>query len=199
MTTRDTHRAYAPLERGAFVESPLEMPELVNLDDPASHVFTDFTHKMPLMISPDVSIDTALLKMKTSGVRLLLVVDDADAAKDERSATVIGQVTACDIMGDIPVKIARETGLRHNEITVRMMMTPREDIQVVEWSHIKTAKVGHVVATMHHRDGCHILVTEEGMIRGVFSMNEISRKLGHYETGPVVCASSLAELVHTLG
>jgi CBS domain-containing protein len=199
MNPKETHRTYAPLERGEFVESPVEMPELVSLDDPASHVFTDFTHKMPVMISPHVSIDSALNRMKTSGVRLLLVVSDTEAAHDERCATVIGQITACDIMGDIPIKIARSSGLKHSEITVNMMMTPREDIQVVEWSHIKAAKVGHVVATMHHRDGCHILVTEQGMIRGIFSMNEISRKLGHDETGPAMCASSLAELVHRIG
>jgi len=196
------HRAYVALETKVFVKSPLEMPELVKVEDPATYVFTDFTHNMPAIIGPEVSIDKALNRMRKSAVRLLLVVDKDEAvetASSSRPPTVIGQITSCDILGEAPVRIAQSSGMRHSEITVNMVMTPRKDIDVVEWSHIKNAKVGHVLATMHHRQGCHILVSEEGMIRGIFSMSEISRHLGHDESEPLMCANSLSELVHETG
>ena len=137
---------YAPricvsLAEGTLVGHPPDMPELVHMHDPATYVFTDFTHNRPVVIAPDVSIDVAMNKMKSSGVGLLLVIDQAGA--------VIGEITIADILGDVPVRMAQESGMDHSEIVVDMVMTPRKDIKVLEWSHMKDGKVGHIVATLH--------------------------------------------------
>lgn len=194
-------RHYAPLLTEAFIECPIHTMELVHMDDRATFVFTDFTHNRPAIISSDLSIDAALDKMKRSREHLLLVIDDVNTDSDtgRQSAAVIGQITACDIHGEVPVRIARETGIQHDDITVKMVMTPRRDIQVVDWVYIISAKVGHILATMHARECCHILVVEEGTLRGIFSMSEISRHLDHVDTEPEFCAHSLAELVHRVG
>lgn len=198
---QQSQRRYAPLDTEAFIKCPIHTTELVHMDDPATFVFTDFTHNRPATVTPDIAIDTALDKMKRSREHLLLVIDDVNTNSEtgRQSGSVIGQITACDIHGEAPVRIAQETGMHHDDITVKMVMTPRRDIQVVDWVHIKGAKVGHILATMHERECCHILVVEEGTLRGIFSMSEISKHLDHVETEPEFCAHSLAELVHRVG
>jgi CBS domain-containing protein len=202
MQVDDTHhRNYTSLSTTEFLECPLQLPELVQMEDMATHVFTDFTHNRPAVIPADSSIDVAMQMMKNSGIHLLLVIDkmDADTDSTNRLVTVKGQITSCDALGDAPVKLARENGINHNEMTVSMVMTPNTDIKVVDWSTIKVAKVGHIIKTMHDWDCCHILVMDEDRLRGIFSMSEISKHLGHNESEPLVCAHSLAELVHTIG
>jgi len=186
-----TVRVYETLASGTRVEHPHNMPELVHMNDPATFVFTDFNYNRPAVVTADVSIDVAMNKMKVLAIRLLLVVDE--------TGSVIGKITARDIMGDAPVRLAQTTGKDHSEIMVDMIMTPRKDIKVVEWSHIKDAKIGHIVATMHHLECYHLPVVEDGRIRGLFSVRDISRHLGHDVSENTMCAHSLAELVHTLG
>lgn len=198
MKDEETHRNYTPLETEAFVACPLKMPEMVHMDDPATYVFTDFSHNRPAYIAPHVLIDDAMNKMKKSGIRLMLVINEVKQENGKRKGTVIGQITACDLLGDAPIKLAQSTGTRHSEMTVDMLMTPRKDIKVVEWPHIKTAQVGHIIATMHDRECCHILVVDKDKLRGIFSMSEISRHLGHNYSEPLVCAHSLADLVHRI-
>jgi len=195
------HRHYTVLSTAVFSECPLQLPERVQMEDLATHVFTDFTHNRPAVIKAHTSIDDAMKLMRDSGIHLLLVIDDADSdsSANDLMVTVKGQITSGDILGDLPVKLAQESGVKHSEITVGMVMTPRKDIKVVDWSTIKVAKVGHVISTMHEWNCCHILVVDDGQLHGIFSMSEISKHMGHNESEPLVCAHSLAELVHTIG
>ena len=185
-----TARIYYPLASGIRVDHPPEMPELVHMDDPATYVFTDFNYNRPAVTAPDVTIDAAMNKMKLLAVRLLLVVD--------KNGVVIGQISARDIMGDAPVKLAQTSGRSHRDITVEMIMTPQEDIMAVDWHHLKGATIGHIVATMHELECYHLPVVEDGRIRGLFSVREISRHLGFDVSENTMCAHSLAEIVHIL-
>lgn len=187
-------RVHVPLASGTQVEHPPDMPELIHMNDPASSVFIDFSCHQPVTVSPGVSIDIAMNKMKASDSRLLLVTDD--------EANVVGMVTACDIMGDAPLRAAESGGLNHCDITVKMIMTPRKDIKAIEWSQIEHSKVGHIVATMHHLECCTLPVIEEGKLRGLFCGSEISERLGvnqssHDIMNTTACAHSLAEMVHS--
>ena len=112
---------------------------------------------------------------------------------------MVGQVTSCDLKGDVPVKLARETGLHYDEIPIKLVMTPRQDIQVLDWAIARSVKVGHILATMQDRDCCHILVVEDGELRGIFSRSEINKHLDHAEIEVMGCAHSLVELVHRIG
>jgi signal-transduction protein with cAMP-binding, CBS, and nucleotidyltransferase domain len=182
-------RVHVPLASDTFVEHPPDMPELVHLNDPAAYVLIDFTNTRPMTISPDVSIDVAMNKMKVLGSRLLLVTDN--------DGSVVGVVTANDIMGDAPLRVAESDGMKHSDVKVEMIMTHNKDIKAIEWSQVKNSKVGHIVATMHHLECCYLPVVEDGKVRGLICGSEISRHLGHDISETTMCAHSLAEIVHT--
>jgi CBS domain-containing protein len=184
-------RICVPLQVGTTLESPSEMPELVHMDEPAMQVFTDFSRIKPVVTVADTPIDIALKIMKTSGVRLLLVVDDTDS--------VIGQITADEILGDGPIRLQQISRMDRGEILVRTVMTPLADILILEWSHMKDAKVGHIVATLHQMERRHLLVVEKSRVRGLFSASQITKQTGQEVTETVVPAHSMAEIVYTLG
>lgn len=173
------------------VTYPVELPELVHFDDPATTVFTDFTKEHPVTVRPDASIDRALEQMKHSGICVLLVLDE-----DQR---LLGEIIADDIMGDKPVRFAESTGKNHSEITVEMMMIPREEIRVLEIEHLRDARVGHIIATLHALESRYVLVIENGSICGIFAAGPISRQLGRNIMDEELPAHSLAEIVHALG
>ena len=191
-------KKYSTLISQDFAVGSLHKPESISLEDPATLILTDFTTQQPATISSAASIDVALEKMKKLGVRLLLVLDH-ELRGPEDDARVIGQITACDIMGDRPPAIARSSGLKHSEISVKMVMTPESQIQVVDWQDILIAKVGHVLATMHDHHCCHILIVEDDAYRGVISLSEITKHMDHFSAEPAVCAHSVAELVRMIG
>jgi hypothetical protein len=65
------------LEPRSTLAHPTTPPEIVKLDSPAAAVMTNFKVVHPITTRPEVAIDVALKKMKTSGVRLLFVMNDA--------------------------------------------------------------------------------------------------------------------------
>ncbi len=145
---------------------------------------------------PEETRARASARMKSASEHLLLVVKNPNANKDKPGARVIGQITACDIMGDEPLRISRDTGMRHDEIPVRMVMTPNKEIRVLDWEIASRVKVGNILATMKEQDCCHLLVVEEGELRGIFSRSEINKHLQHADMEQLGCAHSLADLIH---
>ena len=191
MQSAYTPRECVPLQANLAIENPEEPPELVHFHDTAMLVFTDFSRVYPLTITADKPIDYALEKMKNAGVRLLLVVN--------KKHHMIGLIGADQIMGDDPVRLVEDRQLDHSQITVEMLMQPQKKIRVLEFSHLRDARVGHIVATLHGLEQKHILVVDNDMIRGLFSASQISKQLGrniHDEETP---AHSLAEMVHSIG
>src|SRR5881628_1777078 len=67
--------------------------ERVTLESPALAVMTDFTRATPATIRPQAPLAGANQFMVTRGVRLLLVVD-------EQHDTILGVITASDILGE---------------------------------------------------------------------------------------------------
>lgn len=186
-----TPRDCIPLQANLPIERPEEPPELVHFHDSAMQVFTDFTRVYPVTITADRTIDYALHKMKNSGVRLLLVVN--------KKHHMIGLISAYQIMGDDPVRLAEDKQLDHSQITVAMLMQPQSDIKVLELSHLRDARVGHIVATLHQLEQKHMIVVDQGNVSGLFSANQISRQLGRKILQEEMPAHSLAEMVHTIG
>jgi predicted transcriptional regulator len=184
-------RVCIPLQAGTTIESPPEMPELVHMNESAMQVFIDYSRIKPEVTATDVSIDIAHAMMRESGVCLLLVTDELGA--------VVGVLTGDECFGDIPVKLAQSSHINHSKILVGMVMTPLSDIKVMEWSHMKDACVGHIVATLHQLESPYLLVVDHGKIRGVFAASQIAKQIGHEVTEDALPAHSLAEIVHTLG
>jgi hypothetical protein len=157
----------------------------VDVESPALQVMTDLMRVSPATIRPQAPLSGANQFMITRGVRLLLVVDDNE--------TVVGVITATDILGERPMVVATGRGLRRDELTVADVMTPAEQVQVVALSDVEGARVGHVLAMLRRAGRQHALVVDfdtlpparplapparRTMVRGIFSISQIARQLG---------------------
>ncbi len=180
------------LKPGTSFSRPPELPRLVHLDSPALEVMTDLRVVHVVTIGPEVSIDEALETMETRGVRLLLVTGESDH--------ILGLITARDIQGEKPIKIAQESRISHSAITVKAVMTPRSSIEVLNMLSVRNARVGHIVATLQELARRHALVvdvdpeTKAQCVRGIFSTSQISKHLGVNAAEVVTRASTLAEI-----
>ena len=174
-------RNYSPLiftmlQEGIGYAQPTQVvPEQVTLDDSAVSVMTDLNRVTAVIILPGDTVDEAHHRMIQRGVRMLLAVD-----QDRR---VLGLVTATDILGEKPVQVAFQRGLKRGEILVRDIMTPQERLEVLDMEDVRAAKVGHVVATLKKAGRQHAIVVERNArgrqtVRGLFSATQIARQLG---------------------
>jgi CBS domain-containing protein len=131
---------------------PTSPPKIVKLDSPAAVVMTTFKSVHPITTRPEVAIDAALKKMKTTGVRLLFVMNDAEQ--------IIGLVTAKDIMGERPIQITQQTQAPRAEITVAAVMTPQPDICALDALAVRDARVGDIIETLRAQERQHALVVK---------------------------------------
>ncbi len=158
-----------------YAQPTQKVPERVQIESSAIEVMTDLTRITAVIIFAGDSVDEAHHRMIQRGVRLLLVVD--------QDRKVHGVITANDVLGEKPVQAAVQRGLPRSEIQVRDIMTPRADLQVLEYGDVSAATVGHVVATLKAAGRQHTLVVEHDAqgrerVRGIFSATQIARQLG---------------------
>lgn len=169
------------------------LPLKVSPEDPAIHCMTDL-HRVPAVTTKaSASIDHALQHMIHTGVRMLFVLDDADI--------LIGLITARDLTGEKPIRIAAEKGLTRDEITVQDVMIGQHQIDVLDLSEVERSMVGDIVLTLRDAGRQHALVRENRMqqteIRGVFSISQIARQLD-LELSVSDAVQSFSELEHIL-
>jgi CBS-domain-containing membrane protein len=180
-----------PLQRGATFVMPKQLVAAeVGMDHPALSVMTDFATVSALTILPLESIEVARTRMIHHGVRSLLVSDDQHH--------ILGVITANDLSGERPMHVIRTQGIRHAEVLVKDIMTPRENLEVLCMADLQVAKVGDIVSTLQAQGRQHALVVERGAdqsqkLRGLFSASQIGRQLGKaIHTVPI--ARTFAEL-----
>ncbi|MGZ8198823.1 MAG: CBS domain-containing protein [Burkholderiales bacterium] len=164
------------LQPGAAYAQPTQVvPERVGLEDPAQQVMTDFRLVTAVIILSGDTVAEAHARMIQRGLRLLLVVD--------QDRHVVGVVTATDILGEKPMQVIAQRGIRREEVLVRDIMTPQERLEVLSMADVRAAKVGHVVATLKRAGRQHAMVVDhDGLrghtVRGLFSATQIARQLG---------------------
>ncbi|MCX7169955.1 MAG: CBS domain-containing protein [Proteobacteria bacterium] len=146
----------------------------VRAESSASEVMTDLRRNVPITISPTAFIDDANQTMIVNHVRALFVGDDQ---------RLLGIVTASDILGQKPIQLTQQRGIRHDEVLVRDIMTGADLLDVIAMSELRDAKVGDVVETLKLAGRQHALVVDETtggqqMIVGMFSLTQIARQLG---------------------
>ena len=172
---------YNPLPQGRLSSEvshylpDAHMPQRVSADSPAIEVMTDLHHVPAATVGPETPLNEANQAMILRGVRSLLVIDSG--------GRVVGLITAIDILGERPMKVVRERGIRHDELSVRDVMSPADELDVLSMSDVLRAEVGHVVANLRRSGRQHALVvdTDAGgrrLIRGIFSASQIARQLG---------------------
>lgn len=158
-----------------FCQPAQSLPPRVGFDDAAEDVMTDLKQVSAVLIRPGDGIDEANRRMIQRSVRLLLVVDE--------NRKVAGIITAPDILGEKPLQVIAERGCRREDILVRDVMTPQQRLEVLHMNNVRSAKVGHVVATLKKSGRQHAVVVEvdsngQQTVRGLFSATQIARQLG---------------------
>ena len=162
------------LSGGVRLCRPTQDQAATTLESPALLVMTDLTRVAAAVASPATTVHEANRYMMRRGVRMLLVLDEQDLLS--------GIVTATDILGETPVTLARERGVRHSDILVADVMTPASRLDAFDLRTVQGACVGHVVASLQRSRRHHALVVQDGEggieVRGVFSLSQIARQLG---------------------
>jgi CBS-domain-containing membrane protein len=163
-----------PLTGGVRLCRPVQQ-QATTLDSPAMQVMTDLTRVAAAVGKPDMSVGEANLYMIHRGVRMLLVLDEQEL--------LVGIVTSTDILGEKPVALASERGVRHSEILVADVMTPASRLDAFDLHTVEGACVGNVVASLQQSRRHHALVMQRSTgggfeIRGIFSLSQIARQMG---------------------
>lgn len=160
------------LGEGAGFRRPTQSPAArVTPGSPALHVMTDLERVSPATIRAQAPLAGANQFMITRAVRLLLVVDERDV--------ILGLITATDLLGERPMQVATERGLRRDELSVADVMTPASQIEVVALADVEASRVGHVLETLRRLGRQHALVVDgENTVCGIFSISQIARQLG---------------------
>ncbi len=185
-----------PLSAGCSFIHPPKLPEVAHLTDPAISILTDFKVFRPITISPGAPLSEAAMEMKVCNVHMLLVVDT--------SQKIIGMITTEDLLGEKPLKVAMSRQIKRSEVLVRMVMIQQEKIAAFNVNDLKHAKIGNIVETLHALNQHYGLVVEinqdsgDQEVRGIFSLWEISRRVGEDLTYHVSEAHSLIELQRDL-
>lgn len=181
----------SPLQKGATFHKPRQLlPDQVSANDPATQVMTDFQVVTAYTIFPLETIEDARAKMIHRGVRMLLVVDDMNH--------ILGLITATDLTGEKPMQVVQNQGIRHSDVMVKDIMTPRERLEVLCMDDVQKACVGDIAATLRSQGRQHALVVDRTadrsqMLRGMFSVSQIGKVLGaSLET--VAVARTFAEI-----
>jgi CBS-domain-containing membrane protein len=163
-----------PLSGGVRLCRPHQDEPATTLDSPAILVMTDLTRVTAAVALAGMTVEEANRYMIRRGVRMLMVLDEQEM--------LVGIVTATDILGEKPVTLARERGVRHSEIVVADVMTPVNRLDAFDLQALQGACVGNVVASLQRTRRHHALVTQRDIgggieVRGIFSLSQVARQL----------------------
>lgn len=175
-----------PLPAGARISAPPPRPRLTP-ESPALEAMTDLRTITAATIAPERSIVDCNALMKARAIRLLFV--------ESAERSVVGVITATDLLGEKPVRFMQERGVRHHEILVSDLMTRASALEAIDVQSVSHSQVGHIVATLKAAGRMHTFVTDEGgkRICGLFSASEIARRLG-VEVPTYEVAASFAQI-----
>ncbi|HEY1328922.1 MAG TPA: CBS domain-containing protein [Casimicrobiaceae bacterium] len=180
---RSLEAVYRPLEQskarpGATYRLHPPTATRVHADSPALEVMTDLTRVAAVCTRADATVREAQQAMIAHSVRALFVLGD--------EGVVQGIITATDVLGEKPVQVAYQRGMRHDEVLVRQVMTPADLLEAMDLEDVRRARVGDIVASLRRSGRQHALVTDSASdaashvraVRGIFSVTQIARQLG---------------------
>jgi len=165
--------------------------ELAHFEDYALDVMIDFTKIDPPVINQNASIDDAQQEMKTTGLNLLLVINNDDK--------VVGIISSEDILGEKPIKLIQEKRIKRAKIQVKMLMIKPSDIVAFDLEALRHIKLGSVIHTFNSLNKHNALVVhtsekdKKQRVRGMFSLLMISKQL-HMDISTITGALSISEL-----
>lgn len=158
-----------PLAPHDHLVHPEEFNE-VKLGSPALSIFTDFKTHQPVEIEGDTPAVQAEFLMRKAHVHLQLVVDKNDE--------LIGMVSHNDL-SDTNLMLQQAKGHNREDIMVKNLMTPRDQIKALNYGQLENCSIGDVVHTLQqqHQQHCLVVDPENHHIRGIVSAADIARRL----------------------
>ena len=173
---------YVPLEtltliEGAELAHPTSLPELVYIEDPATHVMVDFQHEYPLVVDAHEMLTDLIKIIQGTHAHDVLVADHKN---------IIGIVSIRDLRGIKPAHICETANVSPAEITAQMLMTPIADIVIISYEDLLHTRVGNIVSTLNiHKKNYALVVeyntnTSEQIIRGMILTSKLSEQLGQH-------------------
>lgn len=186
---------FKPLPLSTMTMAP-DLPKVQRMampHDSALSLLTDLHHSACVIASHRDGLDQTLHLMLRAGVRMVFV--------SGASGELVGMVTAEDLQGERPVVRASSQMVPHKELTLADVMIPVTHWETVELSHVRTARLGDIVETMHEHGLRYLLVTQQKqghtMLRGLFSATRLEMAL-NTTIEPDLHSRSFAELEQVL-
>jgi CBS domain-containing protein len=142
--------------------------------DPAQQAMLDFARIHAVTVRDDRGIESALDDMWRAGVRALLALRDGQ---------VIGLVTDADIEGGRTARfLEAHPELQREQVPVREILTPCEEIPSVDWETIRGARVSDLLELFETAGYAHLAVferanDESALLRGLVSRARLERQL----------------------
>jgi CBS domain-containing protein len=161
--------------RATTLQIPGADPWHANPEDPALSVMTDFRERPSVTVSEMSPIDAALEHMKHAGVRSAFATDGA-------GLTVVGLITAYDIMSEKPMRFVQAIASARSDVLVRDIMQRISDWKVLDIKDIEQATVAAVARLFAETEPSHVPVVETGengepRLRGLLSAARVRRLL----------------------
>ena len=174
-----------------ILQPPRVRADKVTSESPALAVMTDLRKMRVITINPETPLNAALMVMINAKVRLLIAID--------RAGVIVGLVSAQDVMGEKPLRVANDNRIHRDAVTVQQIMTRSSDVRPLNIGDVEHASVSDIVMHLIESHKQHALVVERGESAafhacGIFSATQIGRQLGEDINVSDGLAQSFSEL-----
>jgi len=159
-----------------FVMEVIDL-ETVTADSPALMAMTDLSVQPTATIGPRILLEQANVAMIQHGVRLLVATSEVEPNR------IVGLITSTDLLGEKPIQVAQQKGVKRSDLVVSDVMVPVSEIDILPFEEVRKASVGDIVTTLKAAHRAHALVVTDGtsgqqLLGGIFSASQIARQLG---------------------
>lgn len=175
-----------------ILQPPRVRADKVTSESPALAVMTDLRKVRVITINPETPLNAALMVMINAKVRLLIAID--------RAGVIVGLVSAQDVMGEKPLRVANDNRIHRDAVTVQQIMTRSSDVRPLNIGDVEHASVSDIVMHLIESHKQHAPVVERGgesgafHACGIFSATQIGRQLGEDINVSDGLAQSFSEL-----
>ena len=159
-----------PVDNHYHLVYPEEFHDLTP-EDSALSVFTDFREHVPQSVNEDDSASEAEHSMRTTHVRMKVVLD--------QNGEMAGAISLNELDEQHFFRIFQQEGLKRDEVKVKDLMMPRDKLQALSYSELSRASVQNLLDTLrqNYQQHCIVVDSEHEQIRGVISATDIARRL----------------------
>lgn len=142
----------------------------ISLRSPAIHIFTDFTRHKPLVIEQHLSIEQVQELMRSSHVRLKIVINE--------QKQFVGLISLDDLHQQRVLQKLVE-GFTRKDLLVTDFMRKKTELMAFDFKELINANVEDVIRTLKENGQHHCLVIDRTphKIRGIISASDIARRL----------------------